>query len=65
MPFSSDKVTIQLDRATRDELNIVKGVYGLYSYNDAILYLLHLNAEMRADMLAVGKGDPRKGGRQR
>ncbi len=45
MPFSSKKVTIQLDRATRDELNIVKAVNGLRSYNDAIRHLIYEGAD--------------------
>lgn len=49
MPFSRDKVTIQLDRVTRDELHIVKAVRGFYSYNDTLLWLLH-DGELGSDV---------------
>ena len=58
MPFSYGAVTIQLSKATRDELTIVKGVYGLRSYNDAILYLLANDNQNRIDMMSAKEATP-------
>jgi len=55
--MSKLKANIQLDEATRDELKICKGVYGLTSYNDVILYLLSMTNDIRTDMMAINKED--------